>query len=197
MNPEKKQILEQTDKALQDIATGGDKALKAIYGEYRNEFLSWAQRNYNAQEQEAVDIFQDAVIVFYKNVVSGKISHLESSIKTYLFGIGKNMLLKHAVNKSKTSSVENMNDPLLKGVDWEVQNNPELSERQELIRSAIKKLTEKCMKIIRMFYYLRFSMEAIKENMGYNSNDVARTSKKKCMRKLEAIVKKKLEEKIS
>jgi hypothetical protein len=37
-------------------------------------------------------------------------------------------------------------------------------------------------------------MEAIKENMGYSSEEVARTTKKKCLRKLETIVKKQLSE---
>jgi RNA polymerase sigma-70 factor (ECF subfamily) len=89
-----------------------------------------------------------------------------------------------------------MNDPILKNIDWTIQNNSELSEKKELIRTVLKKLTEKCLKIIQLFYYRRFSMNAIKERMGYKSEEVARTSKKKCMRKLEAVVKKRLAEKI-
>jgi RNA polymerase sigma factor (sigma-70 family) len=196
LSKRKKQILEQTDAALRNIVEGGEETLKAIYKDYRNEFLLWAKWRYKIPEADAADIFQDAVIVFYKNVVSGKITQLESSIKTYLYGIGKKMLLKLVVNKTKTVLIENMNDPILKNIDWTIQNNSELSEAQELIRTVLKKLTQKCMKILRLFYYMRFSMESIKENMGYNSDDVARQMKKKCMRKLEAVVRKRLAEKI-
>ncbi len=182
------------DDFLKEIAAGGDKALQVIYRKYRSEFLVWAQRHYAVSEVDAVDVFQDVVIVFYKNVVSGKITHLESSIKTYLYGIGKNMLLKLVKNKGRVVLVEDMNDPLLNHIDWTVHHESELNERQETIKSVLHQLTEKCLKIIQMFYYKRFSMEAIKENMGYSSEEVARTTKKKCLRKLETIVKKQLSE---
>ena len=177
---------------LQDILTGGDEVFKAIYREYRDGFIVWAGQHYSTQEADAVDVFQDAVIIFYKNVREKKIKSLEASIKTYIYGIGKNLLLKQLANKRRTVLVENMTDPLLKELDLTIQIDEGLSERQEMIRSVLKKLTEKCMQIIQMVYYRRFSMEAIKENMGYSSEEVARTSKKKCMRKLEALVKEQL-----
>lgn len=67
--------------------------LVKIYREYRKEFLSWAYNNYGAGEDDALDSFQDAMIILYKNVREGKLTDLQSSLKTYLFSIGKNVLL--------------------------------------------------------------------------------------------------------
>ncbi len=119
---EKKYLLKQKDIAIRNIIEGGEETLKAMYRDYRNEFLSWAKRNNNGSEEDAEDIFQDAIIVFYKNVVKGKITHLESSIKSYLFGICKNMFMSHHSQKRKMVLVEDMNDPLLQNIDWTVQH---------------------------------------------------------------------------
>ena len=85
--------------------------------------------------------------------------------------------------------VEDINELVTKHLDWTIRHSLELNTRQELMKEALEQLTNICKTILNLFYYQRFSMEAIKDNMGYNSEEVARTTKKKCMRKLEIIVK--------
>lgn len=192
MNIEKKHEIERVDPALQNILDGGEATLKVIYREHRKEFIAWSNNYYNIPEHDAIDIFQDAIIVFYKNVLRGKIRRLDSSIKTYIFGIGKNMIKKHGQKQQKLILVEDMNDPLLKNIDWGIQHELILNPRSELIKEALNELTAVCMKILKLVYYKRFVMEVVKERMGYKSEEVARTSKKKCMRKLEIILKQKM-----
>ena len=184
MNFHKIRLFDQTDEAIREIREGGEATLKAIYREYRKEFLSWAKRNYNLPESDSIDVFQDAVIIFYNNVKKGKIKTLESSIKTYLFGICKNLLLKNNEKKNRFVLVENASNMLLQKIDWNLYHDLQLSPAKEKLSETLDQLSEKCLKIIHMVYYLRFSMEAVKERMGYKSEEVARSSKRKCMKTL-------------
>ena len=70
-----------------------------IYAMYRSDFLSFAANKFNCDNNEATDVFQDAVIALYENIRDGKITVFESSIKTYLFSIAKYKLLNNIQKK--------------------------------------------------------------------------------------------------
>jgi len=69
-------------------------ALKTVYTEYKTEFFKFSSR-YTTDNIVREDIFQDALIVLYENALAGKLDHLKSTLKTYLFSTGKFMLFKH------------------------------------------------------------------------------------------------------
>jgi DNA-directed RNA polymerase specialized sigma24 family protein len=77
---------------IEAIRNGSEKILLRIYSEYRDEFMGWAISNNQLEIEEAKDIFQDTIISFHQNLKSGKQEHLQSSVKTYLFAIGKTKL---------------------------------------------------------------------------------------------------------
>ena len=68
-------------------------ALKEVYNDYRREFFKFANR-YETDQSTLEDIFQDALIALYENAQNGKLDTIKSSLKTYLFSIGKFMLFK-------------------------------------------------------------------------------------------------------
>ena len=183
---------EQPDPLIANILRGDEETLKAIYRDFRDDFLHWAQRTFNTGEDDAADTFQDAVIILYRNVASGRLTHLSSSLKSYLFGIGKNLLKKKQSLKGRITFVENIDDAMTGAFDLTILQGDDLNHRQQLMRKALGMLTDVCREIIFLFYYKRYSMEAIKEKMGYNSEEVARSRKKKCMTLLTGIVKEKL-----
>ena len=43
----------------------------------------------NIEEYDAVDIYQDSILVLRENAINGKIDDLQSNLSTYLFAIGK------------------------------------------------------------------------------------------------------------
>lgn len=189
----KHQIHSDKEETLIDkIKRGDDATLNAVYRNFRGEFLVWAARRFNMQEDDAADIFQDAVIVLYRNIAKGHLTELQSSLKTYLFGIGKNLLLKKVTSNVKIVPTDNIDDTLLDTLDLTLLQNDELDHRQQVLKQVVDKLTGVCREIITLFYYRRFSMEAIKIQMGYNSEEVARSMKKKCMTQLTQIVKEQL-----
>ena len=80
------------DSDLQQRLRSDDKsALEFVYKSYKSEFLNFS-KHYKLRNDEAVDIYQDAVIALYQNFASKQL-HLENStVKTYLFGICKHKI---------------------------------------------------------------------------------------------------------
>ena len=76
------------------IKAGRHELLDELYTAHRAAFIVYAQRQLHATEEDAVDCFQDAVIAFYKNVQSGRMTELTCAMRTYLFGIGKRLVYR-------------------------------------------------------------------------------------------------------
>ncbi|MFT6129072.1 MAG: DNA-directed RNA polymerase specialized sigma24 family protein [Neolewinella sp.] len=68
--------------------------LDELYVQHRAASLTHAQRQLYATEDDAADCFQDAVIAFYRNTVSGRLMELTCSIRTYFFAIGKRLVYR-------------------------------------------------------------------------------------------------------
>jgi len=88
------------------IKAKDSRILKWLYDNHRTTFVSWALRNFSISEEEAVDTFQESVIVLYQNVMEGKLTKLNCAVKTYLFSVGKNILLKKHRSKIPTQNIE-------------------------------------------------------------------------------------------
>jgi RNA polymerase sigma factor (sigma-70 family) len=181
-----------TQKMLEAIRKGNPHILQEVYLEHRQSFLEWAVRRFKCKEEDALDIYQETIIAFHENVSRGKLTQLNSSIRTYLFGIGKILIIKSFRTQNRT-------EPL---PDWEQEDEEsyyleeelELSEQQQLIRKALRQLGESCQKILQLFYYRRFSNEVIRQRLGYQSTDVVKSQKARCMRKLRKLAKQNLKD---
>ena len=57
-------------------------------------FISWLTNKFNCSEDEARDVYQFAVMTLYDNIKNEKLLELNSSVKTYLFAIGKHKILE-------------------------------------------------------------------------------------------------------
>lgn len=95
----------KTDKdiTLEELKSGSEKVLKTVYEENRDKFLNFARR-YGLTEEENIDVYQDAYIVFYENVMNGKLEKLTSSVSTYLFSIGKYLIFDRMRKNKKSVS---------------------------------------------------------------------------------------------
>src|SRR5690606_28868566 len=73
---------------IQSLQNGNTAILDEIYLQYKGGFLEFAKR-YPIDPDVVLDIYHDSVIALYENIVQGKVNGLKSSIKTYLYAIGK------------------------------------------------------------------------------------------------------------
>jgi len=174
---------------LQEIRNGNEAPMIIIYENYREEFIVWAGRKYQLDQEDAVDVFQESVICFYRNVVRGKVETISSSVKTYLFAIGKN-IIRDKLKK---------NDPLKVTQEIgeiDVSHQPEImeliynEERAELVKQLMQELQEPCNSLLRLFYYFNLSMKEIAQKMQYKNENVAKTQKMRCLNALKEKIKK-------
>lgn len=174
-----------TESVLAAIADDDKAALRRVYEMYREEFQHFALR-YGASPEDIADVYQDAVIAFYENIKAGKVEELRSSIKTYLFSIGKFMLFRKLKKQGRTVSVEAEQLPDL-GYDA-VGADLELTARQSLMRRALDTLGGKCRQMLLLIYYRRYATESVMEEMNYSNLNVVKSQKARCMKQLRDIL---------
>ena len=173
-------------KNINSIATQDDQIelpeIEVFYTEYRSDFIAYA-RKHSIPLEDIKDVYQDAVIALYENVRSGKLTKLTSSLKTYLFSIGRHLMLNRIRDRKKMSYL--MEDEIKK-VNLEDLTFPdnELSEKQELMLSSLKELNESCQELLHLFFYRRYSIEAIMHKMGYKNENTVKAHKSRCQKKL-------------
>lgn len=176
----------QAEITLEDLRKGSEKTLRKVYEENRDKFLNYAKR-YNLSEDENIDIYQDAYVIFYDNVVSGKIEGFTSSISTYLFSIGKYLIFDQMRKNKKTVSGD-FNLSLVGETDEQTSDfemeRSDLTTEQALLQKYFSTLGTKCQELLSLFYYRGFTIQEIMEAKNYNSENVVKAAKSRCMKTL-------------
>ncbi len=176
----------EEQQLISRIKDGDDTALKKVYEENRKAFLDFSSR-YPLSKEDALDIYQDAVVAFCENVKKGKLDTLKSSLSTYIFAIGKYKI--YALLKKEQRQV-----PLEEGPDLYsfFPSEPEEEDPQvRVLREAFKELGSVCKKVLTLFYYEGKKLEEIQQTMGYESKDVLKSQKSRCLKKLKELASKK------
>ena len=176
---------------IDEIKSGKEEALVAIYKEHRDAFINWAGQNYSCSSDDAKDVFQNTIIKFYNNVTTGKLTELTSDLRTYLFAIGKYELLNR-IRKSN-STVTLPIDSVINGINEPNHTEFMDQEEQEFVKETVKKhlalQCEDCQKVLDLYYFQEKSMQEIANEMGYKNADVAKKKKYECFKKLAKMVK--------
>ena len=173
---------------IQQVQTKGMIAVETVYQNYRADFLAFVAK-YGAVEADNLDAWQDAVIAFYENVVEGKLTVFTSSPKTYLFSIGKYILL----NKLKIQQrfdLEESGAVKLELAENQIFESIALSHQQQTMEQALNQLGGQCRELLLLFYYRRYDIKSIKAAMNYTSENTVKASKSRCMKNLKAILEK-------
>ena len=179
------QTYTEDQQLIAKIKDGDEAGLVEVYQQYRSSFIQWAQGSYKVDEATAADVFQDAVVCLYRNIVKGKLESLTSALKTYLFAIGKNILRKKlqtqvALDSDDLWIVENLQ---AEPIDHFAEN-----DRQRFVARLMDTLGEPCKSILRYYYFKGFSMESIARAMDYKNENVVKTQKLRCLTTLKSLV---------
>lgn len=169
---------------IAQIQSGDQKAIERIYTQYKSEFLVYASR-FSVSEEDATDIYQDCVIVLYENIVSGKLTSFTSSIKTYLFAIGKYKMYNGIKGKIITEDVSEYEFLLKDDADEDLILQEENIRKMQV---AYRQLGSKCREVLKLFYYESQSIENIKDRLNYTSKDVVKSQKSRCIKQIREIL---------
>ncbi len=180
-----------TQDLLRQIKSGDKKALERAYLFYRETLVQWLQSKYNATEEEALDVYQDTMLVFYQKVLLGKLPNLQSSLKTYLYAIGRNILLeKRRKNKLETGELTDIHLNLQEDNGQLINNQIEQTEQKQMLMQVVGQLGEPCYTITTMFYVFDKPLKEIAQQLAYNNINVVYTQKNRCLKQLRTLAKK-------
>jgi RNA polymerase sigma-70 factor (ECF subfamily) len=157
--------------------------MELVYSTYREEFIGFSFK-YGVSKDDALDIYQDAVIAMHQNFVTKSLELTTSSIKTYLFGIGKFKLFKalKARNKHLPFLEKNTKEEMI------AHEQAAPNEMQKRLEQGLKHLSEGCIKVIRLFYYRNLTVEEIVLQTDYKDGNTVRSHKSRCMKKLKQLI---------
>lgn len=170
---------------LEKIRNGDKSQLGAIYKAYQSEFIGWLTNQYNCSHEDARDAYQFAIIALYDNIQNNKLNELNSSLKTYLFAIGKHKILEG--HKASVRFVEKEEES--------IKNIPEVNRWEEelheeslqLVEECLEKLGEPCKTLLELYYFHNMSMDEIAQKMSYRNRQTSKNLKYKCINRLRRI----------
>lgn len=172
-------------KIIEQLKRGNKSLLDNIYQEYRDKFIGWASKQFNANEDMAIEIYQASVVTLYENIHSGKLKEITTTIQSYLFAIGRNKFLESVRQNKKVGTIENVSTMK---IEEEHVNHHAVNEKYELVSIALKNLGKPCSTLLQYFYFEQNSMEEIATKMDYKNPESAKNQKYKCIKRLRKIV---------
>ncbi len=165
-----------------------EKALGLFYDNQKKSFMSWARARFSVDDDTLLDVYQDAVIVLYNRVIKRNTGEIKSSPESYLFGIAKNLLLKKAIKQKKTVQTDDVYKFVPDVGESELNDKHESDHNKLRIEQALSQLDEGCRKILELYYYRRYKLDAIAEQLGYDNTNVVKSRKYQCMKKLRSVI---------
>lgn len=134
--------------------------------------------------EDARDVFQDALIIYYEKVVGEDFS-LQKNEKAYLLGTTRYLWFKKYKADQRYQS-------------FPEQEQTELLAEEEASAPAalallpfLEKAGRKCMEVLRAFYYDQLSARELASTFGFSGSRSATVQKYKCLEKVRDQVKEK------
>lgn len=174
----------RSDSSLYERLVAGEKrALGDVYLAYKNEFLFYFKK-FDISDDVLLDIYQDSIIVVYQKFVNEKVKLEKSSLKTYIFGIGKNKLYNHfKTNKKKNIDVESLK---IEEDKYEVEDP---SPYEIKLSKKLNEISESCRHVLELFYYRSFTIKEIVEATDYKDENTVKSHKSRCLKRLRELCK--------
>lgn len=175
-------MIKQQD-LIKGIQCGDRKVIAGFYRNYRTIFFAWASSEHSIGKETVAEIYQDAIMVVIKHIVDGQLEAFTHSPWHYLKRVGQN-LIRNAIRKKQKEqlvfdSISIENDVLPTNISEQGYDSLLV-----LIRQCVDQMDMPCKRIIELFYYRKYVIEAIKREMNYKDEAVVRNQKRRCLQYL-------------
>ncbi len=157
-----------------------------LYKQYSGMVIAYIITNQGSQ-QDGEDVFQEALIAFINLVKSGKFRG-EASLQTTFVSISRNIWLNE---QRKRKSLDTRGKLFENARQQEADPASLLLQREisEQFLSLMARLGDSCKSLLTMVYYENLSNKEILERTHYESEQVIRNKKYKCMKELTELIK--------
>ena len=169
---------------LQGLAANDKNAIESIYRENYGIIQSFILKN-NGYQEDARDIFQEAMIVLYEKSKSDTFE-LNCQIKTYLYSVCRRLWLKRLQKLQRYNpAIDSIEETIT--VEEELEAHQKKNEDFILMEHAMDKIGEPCKSLLEAYYFQKKTMPEIADFFGYTNADNAKTQKYKCLVRLKKI----------
>ncbi len=171
------------ESLIAELKKKNEAALRQLYEVHYPMVLQLVRTN-SGTEQEAKDVYQEAIIHFYERLQEAEFV-LTCKIKTYLYAVSRKLWLKKLAVKSRHVHIDEVER--VEGLEEAVQEIDAREREFMAMELALGRLGEPCRSILEDFYIRSMSMDEITEKFGYTNPDNAKNQKYKCLQRLKKI----------
>lgn len=158
-----------------------DKVLLFLYKNLQPKISKWIRTN-NGSKEEAQDIFQDSILVFYSYVLKDKFD-VNANVDAFLFKIAKNKWINYVKKEGKSVAIEGD----IK-MNTETDNSEDRTDKQQLINKLLDQLGAVCKEILTYTIFYKISMEDVCARMNFTNPNSAKTKNYKCKQRLKNLI---------
>ena len=136
--------------------------------------------------EDAEDIFQDALIIFYRNVIKEEFE-LTSSISTYVYAISHNLWLKQ-LRKRKKNAIDLQEADVALIEDFEFELAEEKADKLSDVLAVMETVGKRCKEILTLYYFKKLKYDFIAEKLGMKDERAVREQKYRCMKRIKELL---------
>ncbi|PTX18017.1 RNA polymerase sigma factor (sigma-70 family) [Pontibacter mucosus] len=180
----KKSLYETDEAVIEGIRRSDERALAHLYKLYFPMISHFILSN-SGTDDEAKDIYQEGVIVFYEKIRDNSLE-LTCQIKTYLYSVCRRLWLKRLAEKGRYATRLDESEGFVP-VEEDTQRHEEQEKQFGVMGEALEQLGEPCRSLLEDYYIRMQNMQDITDKFGYTNTDTAKNQKYKCLQRLKKI----------
>ncbi|WMJ72034.1 sigma-70 family RNA polymerase sigma factor [Cytophagaceae bacterium ABcell3] len=143
----------------------------------------------SGRKEDAFDVFQDALLLFYKQVVK-KTYNPKYKVYGYVYRISINLWLNKIKRDKKIQLTDQLPDS--KGEEQiEIKEELFALEEDNIIKAIFAEIGEKCIELLTHTIYYGMPYKEVMEKMGFPSIAAVKMQQKRCKEKLVKEIEKK------
>jgi DNA-directed RNA polymerase specialized sigma24 family protein len=152
-------------------------------GMYEEAFPNVARfvASHGGTVDDAKDIFQDALVIYYELSLENKLS-IQVSDRAYLIGIAKHVWIRKYKKDKVAASLSSIESTIELPSDY-------FEPYDQSLLTLLEQTGKRCLDLMRAFYYDKLSLNQISKSFGFSGVRSATVQKFKCIEKMRAIVK--------
>ncbi len=163
------------------IRLGEDrKVVPILYKKVLPQVEKYIQRN-SGNKEDAFDAFQDALMIFYKQVVKNSFDP-KYKVYGYLYRISINLWINKIKKDKKIQWVEEIIEP--EPETMEINETLFALKSENLLESLFSGIGEKCIELLTYSIYYNLLMEDIVIRMNFPSVSAVKMQQQRCKQKL-------------
>lgn len=160
------------------IRTGSsDNALDVLYRWF--PAIRKMVRNAGGNNQDAEDIFQEALIILCRKIRSGNFT-LTARLSTWLYSVCR-YLWKDELKKRNRQVPGDPEDLLPPAEEAVIEAIVESEQHIRLAEKVLDELGDRCRELLILYYNSGLKLKDIASKMGYSSEATAKNQKYKCL----------------